>query len=78
MYTNVSASTIRNGNAMKATALHRWAAESAVADHGLDPSRVAVVPFGANMEVELTAEEAEAVVAARPDDSCRLLFVGVE
>jgi glycosyltransferase involved in cell wall biosynthesis len=87
MYTDVSASTIRSGNAMEAAALHRcrlaiyssdWAAESAVADYGLDPSRVAVVPFGANMEVGLTPEEAEAVVAARQNGSCRLLFVGVE
>jgi glycosyltransferase involved in cell wall biosynthesis len=87
MYTNVSASTIRNGNAMESAALRRcrlaiyssdWAAESAVADYGLDRSRVAVVPFGANMEADLTPEQAEAVVAARPVGRCRLLFVGVE
>ena len=46
--------------------------------HRADPGRVAVVPFGANMDTELSDDEAEAAVAARPGDACRLLFIGVD
>jgi glycosyltransferase involved in cell wall biosynthesis len=87
MYSNVSEATLRNGHAMEAAALHRcelaiyssdWAASSAISDYGVDPGRVAVVPFGANMDTELSDDEAEAAVAARPGDACRLLFIGVD
>jgi glycosyltransferase involved in cell wall biosynthesis len=87
MYTNVSAETIRNGNALEESALRRcrlliyssdWAAQSAVSDYGIDPARVAVVPFGSNMETELSSDEADAAIAARANRKCRLLFMGVE
>jgi glycosyltransferase involved in cell wall biosynthesis len=87
MYTNLSTETIRQGDAMEEAALRRcrlviyssqWAADSAVSDYGIDPSRVAVVPFGPNMEVGLSSDEAEAAIAARADGMCRLLFIGVE
>jgi glycosyltransferase involved in cell wall biosynthesis len=86
-HTNLASDTIRNGNAMEAAALRRcrliiyssdWGAESAISDYRIDPARVAVVPFGANMETDLSAAEAKAAVAARLDGTCRLLFVGVE
>lgn len=87
MYTNVSRGTLRDGHAMEAAALGRcrlaiysseWGAASAISDYGLDPDRVAVVPFGANMDTELRNDEAEAAIAARPGDGCSLLFIGVE
>ena len=72
---------------MEASALHRcrlaiytseWAAESAVRDYGVDAGRVAVVPFGANLETQVLLEEARAAIAKRPRDTCRLVFIGVE
>ncbi len=51
-----------------------WAAQSAVDDYGADPSRVHVVPFGANIENPPRADE---VLQERPTVGCRLLFVGV-
>ncbi|MBK8598554.1 MAG: glycosyltransferase family 4 protein [Holophagales bacterium] len=50
-----------------------WAAESAVSDYGVDPSRVKVIPFGANLdEIPARAE----CLAARPSPPLRLLFIG--
>lgn len=87
MYTNVSGETLRDGHALERSALRRcrlliyssdWAAESAISDYGVDPTRVAVVPFGSNMETELSWGEAEAAITARGNRTCRLLFVGVD
>jgi glycosyltransferase involved in cell wall biosynthesis len=52
-----------------------WAAQSAVKDYGADPSKVNVVPFGANMENPPSREDA---IRRSKKDLCRLLFVGVE
>jgi glycosyltransferase involved in cell wall biosynthesis len=51
-----------------------WAARSAVDDYQADPSRVNVVPFGANLDPAPTREKALRPLSM---DKCRLLFVGV-
>nr|WP_246324355.1 glycosyltransferase family 4 protein [Petropleomorpha daqingensis] len=77
-YTGLSRRYLRMGHAMERSALERvslavyssaWAARSAVADYGLPPDKVAVVPFGANV-----ADPGP--LADRRDDGCRLLLVG--
>jgi glycosyltransferase involved in cell wall biosynthesis len=87
MYSNLARETIRTGNALEEAALRRsrlaiyssdWAAASAISRYGMDPQRVAVVPFGSNLDIEVSHAEAEAAVAARDDALCRLLFIGVE
>lgn len=55
-----------------------WAAQTARRDYGVDPEKVRVVPFGANLEPDLDRMDIEAVVAAREGDRCKLLFVGVD
>lgn len=55
-----------------------WAARSAVHDYGADAAKVHVVPFGANLDGLPTEAQAHALIARRPRDSCRLLFVGVD
>lgn len=55
-----------------------WAARSAVDDHGADPARVEVMPFGANMPIHHEREAVAELVRRRATDSCRLLFVGVD
>jgi len=56
---NVCGKSIAEGNAMEALALRKaskilyaseWAACSAMQDYGIDPRKIAVVPFGANIE----------------------------
>jgi glycosyltransferase involved in cell wall biosynthesis len=55
-----------------------WAARSAVEDHGADPAKVEVMPFGANMPMAHVRDEVVEIVRRRPTERCRLLFVGVD
>lgn len=78
--------SIRSASDLEAHALQRaslaffastWGARSAVEDHGADPQRVGVLPFGANMRITHGREEIVTLVRRRPAEMCRLLFVGV-
>jgi len=80
-------SSLRDAHAAEQSALTRcklaiysseWAAQSAIANYSIDPSKVKVVPFGANLESERTYDEVKTAIARRPKDCCRLLFVGVD
>lgn len=70
--------------AMEAAALRRadlliypthWAATSAIEDYGVDPARILVQPFGANLSDPPSREEA---LQPRRLGPLRLLFCGVE
>jgi glycosyltransferase involved in cell wall biosynthesis len=87
VYSNLSAQSLRHGHALEKAALEKsalaiyssdWAARSAIDDYGLEPERVAVVPFGANMDGQLSDREADEIIAGRSDHVCRLLFIGAE
>jgi len=52
-----------------------WAASSAIRDYGADPSRIHVLPTGANVD---TAPDRSAVLGRKKGLICRLLFVGVD
>ncbi len=52
----------------------QWAASSAIRDYGADPSRVHVVPWGAN----IPAQEVPRHSASAPNDVCHLVFIGVD
>ncbi len=86
-FTDLSPETLRNGHRMEGDILHRcrlafyssdWAARSAVDLYGADPDRVRVVPFGANLDDPPSDERAAACIADRPDDRCRLVFIGLD
>jgi glycosyltransferase involved in cell wall biosynthesis len=86
-FSNLSARTIRNGHDADRRALNRcdrvlmacqWAADSAVNDYGVDPAKVHVVPFGANMPCDRTAGDVQRLIKSRSADQCELLFVGVD
>jgi glycosyltransferase involved in cell wall biosynthesis len=79
--------TLRDGHRAERAALancrlaifsSEWAARSAIEDYDADPARVAVVPFGANMDWNPPPEELPAIIAARDSANMRLLFVGVD
>jgi glycosyltransferase involved in cell wall biosynthesis len=79
--------SIRAGHRMERAALTRaglllfaseWAAESAVRDYGADPSKIRVVPFGANLAHPPCRGDVMRAVEARPREVCRLISVGVE
>ncbi|MCX8156347.1 MAG: glycosyltransferase family 4 protein [Verrucomicrobiae bacterium] len=84
-YQNLCAATLKAGEWIDRTVLQRcrlavfatdWAAESALRHYGVDPHKVHVIPFGANLECHRTLADIEALIAARPESPCRLLFVG--
>jgi len=86
-FSHLSAATIRAGHAMERSALDRcefaiyssdWAAQTAIDHYGVSPSRVKVVPFGANMACDRTLDDARAIVDSRSTTSCKLLFVAVD
>jgi glycosyltransferase involved in cell wall biosynthesis len=55
-----------------------WAAESAIVDYGVSPSKVKVVPFGANFNNPPNREAALQSVESRAADCCRLITIGVD
>ena len=54
-----------------------WAA-AAREVYGLSEEKVAVVPFGANLDPVPSAREVAAAVGARPGNVCRLLWMGMD
>jgi glycosyltransferase involved in cell wall biosynthesis len=55
-----------------------WGARNAIEYYKIDPARVKVVPFGANLECNRTLDDIKVLVNSRPRDNCRLLFVGTD
>ncbi|MHC5002477.1 MAG: glycosyltransferase family 4 protein [Planctomycetota bacterium] len=54
-----------------------WAAEAALEEYDLDPSRVRVIPSGPSVACDRDEATVRRLVARRPADVCRLLHVGV-
>lgn len=55
----------------------KWAADSAVRDYGVSPSRVFSAPYGANLDGGAIPPRAGAL-REKQRDVCRLLFLGVD
>jgi glycosyltransferase involved in cell wall biosynthesis len=55
-----------------------WAAQAAIEHYNVDPEKVHVVPFGANIESNKTTEEIKDLIESRPSNQCKLLFLGVD
>jgi glycosyltransferase involved in cell wall biosynthesis len=79
--------TMRSGNQIEQLALQTcsmafyasdWAARTAVENYKVDPEKIKVVPFGANIECHRTLEDIKKIVDRRPEKECRLLFLGVD
>jgi glycosyltransferase involved in cell wall biosynthesis len=83
----LSAETLRDGLANEKAALQRcslavyssdWAAQTAIDHYGADPSKVKVVPYGPNFDRGPGLDDVRRMIDARPTDTCRLLFIGVD
>jgi glycosyltransferase involved in cell wall biosynthesis len=48
----------------------------AIDQYQINPAKVNVVPYGANLECDRTTADIESMIAQRPTDRCRLLFYG--
>lgn len=57
----------------------QWAADSAIRDYGADPSKIRIVPFGANLPpLNIGLEDIKGFVDKRDPRVCKLLFLAVE
>ncbi|GEM_PF-295533 len=85
-FRNLCAETVKNGNKLEQAALSRcrlaiycsdWAARTAIKYYDVDPSKVKVVPFGANVRCDRDVGQIGRMIARKNLNKCRLLFVGV-
>lgn len=76
---------IRRGHDYERRALQRadlvfyacdWARDAAINLYGVDPEKVKVIPFGANIQCDRSVPDVDRLIAARPKDRCNLLFLG--
>lgn len=86
-FKNLCDMSIRDGHRLERYALDRsalaiyssaWAASSAIRDYGVNPSKVRVVPFGANIHQKPSLEEIRDIIRNRSTSECHLLFLGVD
>jgi glycosyltransferase involved in cell wall biosynthesis len=87
-FNNLSENTIKHGMIIEKQALEntnlaiyasQWAADSAIRDYGINPSKVKVVPRGANIVCNRTYDDVKIIVANKLNVGViKLLFVGVE
>ncbi len=86
-YESLARASLEGGYAMDRAALDRaaavifaseWAAQSARETYDLDPSRVHVIPYGANLEGPSDPAGVRKAIENRPREECELLFVGVD
>jgi glycosyltransferase involved in cell wall biosynthesis len=85
-FSHLCQKTQQHGNQMEQQALDNcqlaiysseWAAQSAIDLYGAEPSKVKVVPFGANLECDRTLDDIERALTLKPTNICKLLFIGV-
>ena len=86
-YVGLSRAALDEGNEAESAALRRclvalyssdWAARTAIENYDVDPAKVRVVNFGANIPAGSSHEEIASAVAKRPLNRCELLFAGKE
>jgi glycosyltransferase involved in cell wall biosynthesis len=86
-YTNLCAETLKNGHKMEQLALKNchlaiyssdWAAQTAIQNYDINPVKVKVVPFGANINCDRTLGDISQIVDRKNFELCKLLFVGVD
>ena len=86
-FSNLCTETIKNGHKMEQLALSKcrlaiyaseWAANTAIQNYDVDPTKVKVVPFGANIDCHRSVDEIGKIFDGKSFDTCKLLFVGVD
>jgi glycosyltransferase involved in cell wall biosynthesis len=79
--------SIRDGIANERSALSRcslaiysseWAAQTAIKNYKIPPSKVKVVPFGPYLEYDNTLNDVKNMVYSRSSNRCKLLFIGAD
>ena len=86
-YSNLCPESLQNAHLIQSISLQKsrlaiysseWAAQTAIDYYQIEPKKVKVVPFGANIESYHNIHEIKALIESRPLDKCKLLFLGVD
>ncbi|MBE9016483.1 glycosyltransferase family 4 protein [Chroococcidiopsidales cyanobacterium LEGE 13417] len=86
-FSNLCKETIDNGNTMERLALERcklaiytseWAAKTAIENYGVEPEKVKIVPFGANIQHSDRINDIQTILDLRSRNKCKLLFLGID
>lgn len=86
-FTNLCAETVQHLKSIDRLALDKcslaifpseWAAKTALETFQANPSKIKVIPYGANIECNRRIDDIQAIVNARYSDKCKLLFLGVD
>jgi glycosyltransferase involved in cell wall biosynthesis len=84
---NFCSESKRNANKSEQLALSKcrlaiysseWAARTAIQYYDVDPDKVKVVPFGANINCNRNIQDIENILKNKKNDCCRLLFISVD
>jgi glycosyltransferase involved in cell wall biosynthesis len=84
--TNLPKSNIRAGHFLEQEAFNRaslaiftsdWAAKNAIDNYNINPEKVKIVPFGANIENPPSLDEIKIRTEKKDKKICKLLFIGV-
>lgn len=87
VYSNLCKESLQNAYLIQSMSLQKsqlaiyssdWAAQTAINYYNTDPEKVKVVPFGANIESNLTIDEIKSQIQSRPTNQCKLLFLGID
>ncbi|MGN6645815.1 MAG: glycosyltransferase family 4 protein [Cytophaga sp.] len=86
-FSNYCKETIKHGNYLEQMALDSsqliiyssdWAAKSAAEHYKINPDKIKVVPFGANMPCDRNLDDIKTIVTSRSTDTLHLLFLAVD
>ena len=86
-FSNLCTETIKDGNEMEQLALSKcslaiyqaeWGANTAIENYDVDPKKVKVVPFGANVHCDRKEQDIIDITNKKSFDTCKLLFIGAE
>jgi glycosyltransferase involved in cell wall biosynthesis len=86
-YHNMAKESIEEGHYNEQLALSKadliiyssqWAKNVAVDHYDVDPKKIKVLPFGANLETEHKKEDIEKYISSRSQEVCKILFIGKE
>jgi glycosyltransferase involved in cell wall biosynthesis len=87
VYSNLCKESIKDGNKMEQEAINNvslavfsshWAASAAKKYYGAPDSKIRVIPYGTNIEVNHSLDDIKRRATAKSDEQCNLLFLGVE
>lgn len=86
-FSNLCSETIKHGNYLEKRALETsklviyssdWAAKTAIDNYHINPDKIKVVPFGANIDCKRNLNDIKDIINSRSIKTLNLLFIGVD